>query len=488
MTALTTKFVNFVDQTIGRLGYIKASDVPRMTQLLFAGEGMRYQADFMAQSEERIKKLAITNPWVYSNIRKIADRVALGRLMVEVQDGEGIWAEDPKHQFTKIMEQTPNEYMGQMFIWTYQVIWYLLQGEAYWMQVPNLAGDMITEVWPLPANRMEPIPSAETLFAGFEYIPTATGNPEMLEPEHVIFHRLPNPFNYNRGLSPLVAYIMGLQIDREAQKFDLEDYKQGMTLRHIISLRPEVSDPDMLRFQREIDKGAKEGRRYMVTRGGDIKAVPVAIRRGTEQGEHIRMLTKKEADHVYGIPEGLRASSATQANATVAERTFVSDTVWPVMVMLAEDMTVQTLGRYYEDNERAKFEDPRLPDRELVMKEEAHSWEYMTYNEVRNSKGLDDYWDPEIGHQKFTAVDKLIEMVFEMELQRSGQEQPVDQKGVSPTPTLPLLVAEPPAEDAPAIDEEGDDSELTHWADKGWLPEFPNKHMVNNQLTYGDTP
>ena len=493
--AITQMFVNFIDRTIGRLGFIKASEIPRLAQVLFAGENMRYQQDFMAQTEDEMQRLAVTNPWVYSNIRLISQRVALGRMMVEVQDGEGIWQEDKKHGFTKIMEQTPNPYMGQMFIWSYQMFWYLLRGESFWMQIPNVAGDALTQVYPLPANRIEPIPAPDTLFAGFEYIPTATGTPILLETEHVIFHRLPNPFNYNRGLSPLTAYVMGMQIDREVQKFDLEDYKQGLTLRHIISLRPETSDPDMIRYQREIDKSSKEGRRYMVTRGGDIKTAPVTVRRGTEKGsEQIRALTQKEADYVYGVPEGLRVASATQANATVAERTFISDTIWPLMVMVSEDMTVQSVVRYYGENERARFEDPRIADREMEMKEESHSWEYMTYDEVRNEQGLDEYWDPEIGKQKFTVVDDLIKMVFEMELKNSEREQAlVEQETGLAEREAAITVAEtPPQEDevepAPEdagledqspepvpeafIDEEGKGSEFEYWLKQGWLPEL----------------
>lgn len=465
-----------MDGFIGQLGYIKAAQVPRIAQALFAGENMPHQQDFMAETEAEIQKLAVTNYAVYSNISLISRRVAMGRLMMQTQDTKGVWAEDPLHDFTKIFEERPNPYMGQIFVWMYQVFWLLLRGECYWMQVPDRGGTL-RQVYPLPANRVEPIPSSTALFAGFEYTPSATGIPTTLAVEHVIFHRLPNPFNYNRGLSPLTAYVLGLQIMTESEKFDLEDYKQGLTLRHIISLRPEISDTEMMRYQREVDEAVRNNRRFMVTRGGDIKVAPITIRRGGEDSsENVQRLTQEKADYIYGIPLGLRTSNATQANATIAETTFASDTLWPLMLLLGEDLTVQCVERYYGEGLRAMFEDIRIPDKELAMKEDSHKWLAMTFDEVREQQGLKKYFDKEIGRQKFTAADELIKMQFQAELVE--KEQP--QKSLPPVAVLPdisplvnedagLENEEPDPIPESFVDEEGRGSEIYRWLENGRL-------------------
>ncbi len=465
-----------VDSVISRLGYIKASEVPRIAQVLFAGEGVPYQ-DFMTNTEAEIQKLALTNPWVYSNISLISRRVALGRLMIETQDKKGAWTEVPTHDFTRIFEERPNPYMGQMFVWMYQLFWLLLRGECYWMQVPDKGGTL-RQVYPLPANRIYPIPSTTELIAGFCYTPSMTGLSTTLDTEHVIYNRLPNPFNYNRGLSPLTAYVLGLQTQQETEKFDMEDYKQGLTLRHIISLRPEVSDVDAMRYQREIDEAVKLSRRFMVTRGGDIKVAPITIRRGGEDSsENVQKLSREKADYIYGIPLGLRTSDATQANATVAERTFISDTIWPLMVLLSEDLTVQSVEPYYGEGLRAAFEDVRIPDKELIMKEEKQKWQAMTYDEVREQQGLKKYFDKEIGKQKFTVVDELIKMQFEADLAAKAQEE-----AEPPVTIIPPSGEGPSADDVGLedeevdvvpdafIDEEGKGSEVYCWLKEGWIP------------------
>lgn len=471
-----------VDSAIGRLGYIKAADVPGIARILYAGEGNYNRRDFITQTEAEMQKLAVTNPRVYSNIMLLAERIALAKLMVEAQDSKGLWKEIPNHDFTKIMEQRPNPYMGQTYLWMYQMFWLLLQGECYWMQVPDKTGSL-AQVYPLPANRLEPAGTKDELIAGFWYYPTNTGNPEWLERKNVIFNRLPNPFDYNRGLSPLSPASLSMQIDQEARKFDLEDYRQGLTLRTIVSMRPEVSDPDALRYQRELDEASRIGRRFMLVRAGDIKTAPVTVRRDASS-EHIRKMTNEDADYIYGIPGGYRDSSANRANAEAAERTL-ADTLWPLMLLVSEDMTVQSVMVYYNENERARFEDPRKPDREMEMKEDSHRWEYLTYNEVREGQGLDPYFDEEIGQRKFTVADELIKIAFEAELAEKQKESDLAQKESDlndreaqmdqQTPDDEGLEGEPEPEipDAFLEDEETKSvrgSELMYWLESGQLP------------------
>ncbi len=408
----------FIDSVASRRGFIKAGDIPRSALALFAGEALP-QSYFVSQTEEEIQKLAITNSWVYSNIQLISRRISMGIMKVQQQQQDGIWKDNPAHDFTKLVEHRPNPFMGQAFIWEYQMFWLLLRGEMYWLLASDDGGEL-QQMYPLPAGRIYPQPDPEKFIRGYWYHGTATGKPEFLETDQVCFVRLPNPFNYHRGLSPLTAYTLGLQIDRAAQIFTRDDYKDGLTLRHIVSLRPEVSDTDAMRYTRELDEGQKAKRRYLVTRGGDIDVKPLQARK-EESGENVRKVTKEDADRIYGIPEGLRSLSATQLGSganheTAPERIFINDTIWPLMVLIAEDMTVQIVSRYYEDNERCVFEDIRIKDIERKMEVETHKREVQTLDEARESQGLDPYYDSEMGIQKFTAVDKLIELKYEASL------------------------------------------------------------------------
>lgn len=402
--------VSYMDRAITRLGYIKASDIPQSALALFAGEATP-QSSFASYTEEVAQKLAITNPYAYANMQLIMNRIAIGIMKVEEQQSDGSWKENPDHAFTKIIEQKPNPFMGQAFIWEYQVFWLLLRGEMYWFLATDDSGEL-QQVYPLPANRVDPIPDPELFIRGYEYRGTATGKSELLDVEQVCYTRLPNPFNYHRGLSPLSPLTLSLQIDQAARMNDRDDYKNGLTLRHLISLRPEISNTDAVRYQRELDEGQKQKRRFLVTRGGDIDVKPLQNKKENESKD-IRSLNQKDADYIFGIPEGLRALNATEANAEIAERTFANDTIWPLMSLLAEDMTVQIVTRYYKENERSIFNDIRLQNIDQKISIENHQRQVQTFDEARATQGLDSYYDPEIGIQKFTVADKLIELKYE---------------------------------------------------------------------------
>jgi hypothetical protein len=318
--------------------------------------------------------------------------------------------------------------MSQSFAWRYQATWMLLNGEAYWMTVPDRTGDL-AQIYPLPANRVKPIPwSADEMDAFkrsgqplpsfvrcFAYTPVDGRQPELLDPSQVVFHRFPNPFEYYRGLSPLTAYLLGLQLDTEAEKFDLADYQNGLTLRHLIGLPPEMSDTDFLRSKAEINAGASNGDRYLVSRTGDVKVTEMASRRGdNKEGDTTRQLTRTEANYVYGIPDGLRDKSATQANADTADRLFKEKTVWPFMCLLAEDLTAQLLIRYYGDDYRAVFEDIRPVDRQLLMAEEDHHRKVLTYDEAREEAGLEPHPDPDVGSAPFEAAGEIAKLKVSM--------------------------------------------------------------------------
>lgn len=409
---------SFIDNVASRRGFIKAGDIPHSAMALFAGEATP-QSYFVSQTEEEIQKLAVTNSSVYSNIQLISRRISMGIMKVQQQQQDGIWKDDPTHDFTKLVEHRPNPFMGQAFIWEYQMFWLLLRGEMYWLLAPDDGGEL-QQMYPLPAGRIYPEPDPEKFIRGYWYHGTATGKPEFLETNQVCFIRLPNPFNYHRGLSPLTAFTLGLQIDRAAQVFTRDDYKDGLTLQHIISLRPEISDIDAMRYTKELDDGQKAKRRYLVTRGGDIDVKPLQARKqGSE--DNVRKVIQEDADRIYGIPEGLRSLSATQLGSganheTAPERIFINDTIWPLMELISQDMTVQIVNRYYEDNERCVFEDIRIRDIERKMATEAHKREVQTLDEARKDQELDPYPDPEMGIQKFTSVDKLIELKYEASL------------------------------------------------------------------------
>jgi HK97 family phage portal protein len=399
----------YLTKALDRLGVIRRRDLDNFLppSAVFAGEtwpGSEYNI-YARWSEYELQRLAITNPWVYSAQDIISNEIAKGIIGVErrsKKEGEK-WLPEIDHDFERIVEGRPNPYMSQFFTWKYQVMWLCLQGEAYWMNVPDKTGEL-RQLYPLPANRVVPVPdpSGERLFSYFAYSPVTGAAPQKLLPEQVCFHRFPHPFDYHRGMSPVSAYLTSLKIDTEARRFDLEDFQNGLTLKHLVSMRPETTERDRLGAQADLERGRKEGLRYMLIRAGQIDVKALEGRRG-DNGD-VRQLTREEADFIFGVPEGIRAANATEANATVAWNTFLNSTIWPLMCMLDEDMTAQIVHRFYGEDLRAKFEDVRPQNIELKLKEKDNRRKAQTYDEARAADGLEPHPDPDIGGAPYTVA------------------------------------------------------------------------------------
>jgi hypothetical protein len=266
----------------------------------------------------------------------------------------------------------------------------------------------------LPANRVKPIPdeTGQVLFKHFAYTPISGDTPHLLEPTQVCYHRIPNLFDYHRGYSLLNAFLAMLKLSTEADNFDLEDYQNGLTLKTILSLRPEISQRDKLQFEADIAAAQRDGKRLLVARGGDLSSEAIAQRRddGRANNETVHQRVERLANLVLGIPDGLRARNATEANAKVAKEMFIEFTIWPLMQMIAEDWTAQVITQEYGQQFRLNFEDIRPVNKELELQEKDSLRQVQTYNEAREADGLEPHSDPDIGEAPYTAANRIAEI------------------------------------------------------------------------------
>lgn len=442
---------NILSKALDRIGVIRRSDLQNFlpASSLFSGEtrpGAEWDV-YANWSEQELQKLAITNPWVYSCVNIIGKEVALGTMQVEQRnrgDGEK-WSQVDNHDFENIVEGRPNPYQGQFYTWLYQIMWLMgAAGEAYWMLVPDRTGQL-QQIYPLPANRIKPIPDprGERMYSGFAYTPIIGSRPLILPPEQVCFHKLPNIFDYHRGMSPLSAYLLSLQLDTESRKFDLEDFRNGLTLKHIISMRPETGERDKLVAEDDLKRGQKEGKRYMLIRAGQLDVKALENRRGDNAA--VRALSRQEASYIYGVPDAMHDMSDTnRAGATEARGVFRESTIWPLMVMLAEDMTAQIINRFYADDLRVAFADIRPKNIQMELTQKESKRKVQTYNEARKEDGLDPHPDKEVGEAPFTIAPQVY--LEKVKQTAAKAKQPPPQLQPEPQPAEPQPTEQPETE------------------------------------------
>jgi len=93
-------------------------------------------------------------------------------------------------------------------------------------------------------------------------------------------------------------------------------------------------------------------------RGSEITVTPLGLSHDDMQFLEQLKWGKDEIFLIFGIPLGKYVENATQANANVAERTFINETLWPKLCRVGQKVTAEVLPRYGDDLV-GQFEDIR---------------------------------------------------------------------------------------------------------------------------------
>ncbi len=375
-----------------RLGLVKAADAERSPIFpIFEGEGgvggnplLNGGTDEARQRQA--EQLAKYSVWIQSDINLIGNALSSVELRVLNESDTGNTPIN-NHPYEKIMRR-PNPYMSSSFLKKYTSNWYQLRGEAYWMLVPNSLGEL-AEIWPLPANRMTPVADGKDYIRGYLYRSEGgASEPTPLLPENICYFREPNPGDYHRGLSKLIAIASPATADARMAGWNTETFTNEATLRTMFNLSPTIQPKIFDQIKKEIVSELVHGnKRYMVSRAGEVNVSQLGMSQKEMEFIAGREFNRNEIDRAFLIPEGIWNANATEASAKVAQDIFLTFAVWPFLVMVQEDITSQILTRWYDDDLVAQFDDIRPSNIELHMKESDQRWESMSVNQVRIETG-----------------------------------------------------------------------------------------------------
>ena len=339
-------------------------------------------------------KLAACSPWVYSDIKLIADRVASRDATLKVKTrSTGDEVED--HPFLQLLDE-PNAFMTGAFLKRYTTWWLLLRGNAYLFVSTRRpgAGDP-EDLWPLAANMVRPLP--ETLRRGqgifrdielIDYEYNVNGSLEILPGENIVHFRAPNPFDWWEGLSPLTAALIGIQMDHAQAVWQRDFFAEDNAIPSAIISVPATTSPVDFDRQKEIlRQQMKEGQKRIFTRSGDLTVETITQTLEQMQIVDSRRFNRDEIDRVFGVPEGLISGGLSGDSRLAAEIAFARNTIQPIIDYLAEQLSTD-LALYYGDD--IMFEAPNVipQDRSLEVQEYTTYSQDMTIDENRETRGL----------------------------------------------------------------------------------------------------
>jgi len=286
----------------------------------FGGETLPFGGQVsLGRSDEDWEKLAVTSEWALSDIRTIANICAQAKLNVYQKQGEEEIAVTD-HEFEQIsrapMQGLPEGTfrMSANYMMTYTFMWLLLRGEAYWLRLYDTAGKLAGWL-PLPSSRLAPIPDSQKYIGGFSYSPRHGQKPIVFLTEQICFFRFPNPFDYHRGLSLISAYQYALETDDLARKWGRDTFKKEATLRTILSLSENLSEPVYRSRKAELVEAIENQMRFLITQGKDLTATPFSLSPKDLEFLQGRAFNRDTIDRIFGFPQGYWDKTANRATA-----------------------------------------------------------------------------------------------------------------------------------------------------------------------------
>ena len=360
---------------------------------------------FTKMADDQKRRVAVTVSWIYSDIRLFANTFASAN--GEVKQIEGEQLNSVKNHPFELLLRNPNDMMDLSFLWIYTIKWMQLKGNAYWYLAPRAGNEKdIAEAWPIPADRVKPIPDKEKMIRGYQYT-TLAGQAKVIRPEYVVHFQFPNPFTLLDGEVPLNAALLAMETEIGTGKFQRDTYVSGRGMpRSIISLPEETGERDFVALSAQIRHDFEEEQKIIITRSGDVKATTLGLTQKEMELIGQREFTRDEIDVVFLGYELHGRQSESELRQRY--RMFQDTIIHPTHRLIAGQITVQALHRFYGKDLVYEFDDIRTQDRALNVQERNVYFRVNQLREARNELNMAEMTS------KVPKIQDILEMISDL--------------------------------------------------------------------------
>jgi phage portal protein BeeE len=352
-------------------------------------EAAKWKGGNFNGAREAAQRRAIQNSWAFTAMNEKAMEYAKGRLRIYAVDGSEDGMEIQNHHFLRVL-RNPNPLMGQAALMQFSSWWSDLDGNYFWMMLPDETGFRLAEIWPLPSYQVRVVPgNKDRMVDYYEY--QVNGRLVPIPAEYIFQHKLPNPFDIFRGLSPLVAAMLPIDSDSAMAHWNGAFFGQDNVMPSaIISLSSgnptsPIDPRDIDEIKDDLANNYTAGRRKtIVTNAYQMAAQLLGYNAKDMDFLGGRELTQDEIYQVLGFPPGYASKNSTESNSTVGYAKFM-EFISGLHRLSAEQMTSLILPRWYPSNVDlvARFDDVRPINKDMVLREAEASKNDMTQNERR---------------------------------------------------------------------------------------------------------
>ena len=353
------------------------------------------------RSDNRTKSLWRTRP-----IEKSRRAYLLGDIAGDVRPSRTVMSKmmHMGPDFEEVTEQHPILEMLQKANGVYngfdltvlRTLYQELTGNAYLHVITDPSLDIPVELWPMPSQHVQVVPSKENFIDGYIYGANET-QALRFERDEVIHFKRPNPDNLFYGLGKVEAAYGTIQANQAVHDMDLATFANHARPDYAVVVNGNARRADLDIFEQHVSerlRGTRKSGQFLAV-SGDVKFEPLNFPPKDLGG---REEIVEEIAAVFGVPVSmLKANDPNLASARAGFGQWREGTILPLLRM-DEDVLNQVLLPMFgiEGDACLAYDNPVPADSafQLQQRTAAVSGGLQTLNEARIEQGLDPSDNP----------------------------------------------------------------------------------------------
>ncbi len=272
-----------------------------------------------------------------------------------------------------------------------RTLWQELTGNAYLRVIRNQLG-VPAELWPMPPQWVEIIPSDTTFIAGYKY-GRESNSRVTFQPDEVLHFKRTNPEDLYYGLGKVEAAWGVIDLNEAFHEMDTAMAANRARPDYLATIQnTDASEEAIEEFERMVNerlRGADKAGKFIALTGQvDLKPMQFPPKDLGGRDEIV-----EEIAAVFGVPVSmLKANDPNLASATTGFAQWRESTILPLLRLDEETLNQKLLPMFgLEDDAVLAYDDPVPANRQLDLTEHQTLVQagVMTINEVREARGLE---------------------------------------------------------------------------------------------------
>jgi HK97 family phage portal protein len=342
--------------------------------------GQPYNPDW--NTDKAVREGYQYNPYVFRAVEVIAQNALARRIVLrrdDPRDGPILETDELdayQRRLLRVLNRKSNKWEVAPIFRHRMVAQYLLSSRGLFIEVIRNRSGSLWGVMLLDPDMVEIVPTYETLPDGsqgprvinpigaFRVRTNAAGqgswedrppyDPEATveeQPSGVLWVRSPHPTLFTRGMSPIEAAALSVDLDRYARLYNRRFMEQDGRPGGILSVKGNITDATAQRLQARFTGGPEVAGRTTVIEAESMSWQDTSGHpRDTQWGDTMDRM-RREISIAFGVPESVLgdASGRTFDNADAEYASFWEHTMQPLLRMLDAQLDVLTEGGYDDD-------------------------------------------------------------------------------------------------------------------------------------------